>query len=86
MLYIEQASTPSNGEIDHVFYDVACLSYPYFGPNEQTGFNTPVDPWLNPKRFEKGNGIYKDLFLTQNYSDKSTGDTWEAYGLFDELI
>ena len=73
------------GEIDHVFYDVACLSYPYFGPNESTGFNEQIDPWLNPKEFSSGWDLNDHLRLTQNYYDENTGSS-EAYELFDELI
>ena len=64
-------------ELDHLFYDVACLSYPYFGPEEiHKGFNIPVDPWMNRLRFYKTH----ELYLNQYYSDYES-----AYYLFDEL-
>ena len=65
-------------ELDHLFYDVACLSYPYFGPEEiHKGFNVPVDPWMNGFGFFN---TYDDLWLQQHYSDYEA-----AYDLFDEL-
>ena len=63
-------------DIGHVYYDVACLSYPYFGPDYKYGFNIPLDPWLNGKTFEDQD----TLILTQEYKDYE-----KAYELYDEL-
>ena len=61
-------------ELDHVYYDVACLSYPYFGPSEREGFIAPSNPWYNPMKIS-GFPFYGQ------YSDYR-----EAFSLYSDIV